>query len=202
MTLPSSLHSDAFAVVEGQGRDEVIRQFAVIFQLTGLHIPFHDRRIDFVVHVRPVEGFGFSFVEIGVNRFNPAGNAEHSRQCSRRRDGEQLGIAQAVFLYLFGRCIRRIGFKIRCAHDFIDMTFSKGTAFVCQICRSGNGRIRHGKADIMAEINGILTAIGQSHLNKHVTKTHDTEADLAPSRNAFPLFFQGMEREAFFKNVI
>ena len=82
------------------------------------------------------------------------------------------------------------------------MAFGKGTAFMGQICRSGNGRIRHGKTDIMAEINGILTAISQSHLNEHITKTHDSEADLAPSRNAFPLFFQGMERKAFFEDVI
>ena len=200
--LPGCLHFDAFMIIQGQGRDEVFRKLAVVFDVVLLHIAFDNRRIDLIIDVRPVEGFRLAFIEVRINRFDAAGNAEHRRQSPRRGDGQELGIAQAVFLDQFGRRFRRVGFEIRRTHDFIDMAFFEGTALMSQFCRRSDSRIGHGKADIMTEGDGVCAAISQAHLDEHVAEAHDAQADLAPGFDAFPLFFQGMQGQAFFEDIV
>jgi len=200
--LPGGLHFDAFMVIQGQRRDEVFRQLAVVFDMVFLHIPFDNRRIDFIIYIRPVKRFRLAFIEVRINRFDTAGNAEHRRQSPGRGDGQELGITHAIGLDQSGRSLGRIGFEIRCTHDFINMAFIEGAALVSQFRRSGNSCIGHGKANIVAEGDGIGAAVGQAHLDEHVAEAHDAQADLAPGFDAFPLFFQGMQGQAFFEDVI
>lgn len=82
------------------------------------------------------------------------------------------------------------------------MAFIEGAALVSQFRRSGNSCIGHGKANIVAEGDGIGAAVGKAHLDEHVAEAHDAQADLAPGFDAFPLFFQGMQGQAFFEDVI
>ena len=130
--LPSSLHFDAFMVIQCQCRDKVFRQLAIVLDMMFFHIPFDNRCVDFVVHIRPMKRFGLSFIEVGINRFDAAGNAEHRRQRPCRGNSQELGIPHAINLDQGCRSLGRIGFEIRRAHDFIDMAFVEGAALVSQ----------------------------------------------------------------------
>ena len=202
MPLPYGLHGDALVVVQGQGSDEVFRQLGVVFNVVSLHVPFDDRRVDLIVDVRAVEGLGFPFVEVGVNGLDAAGNAQHSRQGARRGDGQELGIAQALFLDQGRRLFRRVGLKEGRFHDFVNVAHVEGPSFAGQVRRGGDGRIGHGEADFIAQGDSFVAAIGDAQLDEHVAEAHDAQADLPPLAHAVLLFLQRMEGQAFVEDVV
>ena len=202
MLLPDCLHVNPLMIIQGHGCHKVFRKLFVILQLMLLHIVIYNFRINFIINVRSMQRFGLSLIEIRINRLDAAGNPKHGRQCPRRGDGKKLGIAKSVFFHHFSGLFRSICQEIRRLYDLVHTAFGESAFLLCQLGRSGNGCICHGKTDLIAHLHRVFLSIGQPQLDQRVRQSHNAESDLSPLGNAFSLLRQGMQGHAFLQHFV
>ena len=202
MFLPYGLHINPLTVIQCHSCNKVVRQFFVFFQIMLLHIVFYYLCVNLVVYIGAMERFCLAYIVIGIYRLNPSGNSQHSRKCACRGNGKKLRVSQTIFIHQFSGFLCSICQEERCRHDFIYIALWKSSLFLCQFCRSCNGCVCHGKADLVTHFHSILFSVSQTQLQKGVSQSHNAQTDLSPLLYAFPLLLQGMKRKALLQNLI
>ena len=138
MLLPDGLHVDPLTVIQCHGCHKVVRQLRVALDAELLHIGLHDLRVHLIVDICPVEGLGLSLIVVCVDWLNASGNAQHGGQCSRGRDGQELGVAKTVLFHQLPCLLCRVCQEIGGAHNLIDLTGRVCALLFGQLCRGGD----------------------------------------------------------------
>ena len=202
MFLPCGLHVDTLTVIQCHGGYKVIRKIRFICNAGFFHVLLNDSRKNLVIYITAMQRNRTPFVGVCVDWFNASGDTEHGGKCAGRCDGQDLRVAQAVFLNQGGCLFRCVGPEECSAHNLIGMAHGEGTVFLCQQGGRCNGGVRHEKAELIAQSSGFVTSVGDAKLNHHVPQAHDAQTNLTPVADTLALFFKRMEREPLLQHFI